>query len=253
MVILKLRLADLFDHLINEIQNRLQMLMSLYDAFIHHIIRNLISLGLDHDNLLVCCGNRGRHTVGLSLLSRRVKEIFLSVPAEDDAGDRPIERHIGNRNCCRSTDHSGNLRGAVTVNRKHFTGNDNIVAKIGGEKRTHRAVNQAGSKHCGKARLAFAALEAAGNTADCVEFLIKVNRKREVINPILRAGRSCACYEDNGLSVCHKNGCIAKFCQFADFHRELAAFVIHFKLAVIGEFSVLDNHFFYSLHCGRSI
>ena len=247
MVILKLRLADLFDHLVNEIQNRLKMLMCLYNAFVHHIIRNLICFGFDHNDLFMGCSNRSCHAIGLSLFRCRVKEIFLSVPAEDNTGNGPIERHIRDRDSCRGTDHSGDFGRAVTVNRKHFTGNNNIIAQIAGEKGTHRAVNQAGSQHCRQAGLALAALEAAGNPADCVELFIEVNRKREVVNPIFRTGRSSARYKNDRLAVRNEDSCIAEFSQLADFHRELTAFIIHFKFAVIGKFSVLDNHIFYSL------
>ena len=191
--------------------------------------------------------NRSRHAIGFSLFCCRVKEIFLSVPAEDDTGDRPIERHVRDRNSCRCTDHSGDFGRAVTVNRKHFTGNDNIITQIAGEEGTHRAVNQAGSEHGRQAGLALAALEAAGNPADCVKLFIEINGKREVVNPIFRTGRSGARYKNDRLAVGNEDSCIAEFSQLADFHRELTAFIIHFKFAVIGKFSVLDNHIVYSL------
>ena len=40
-------------------------------------------------------------------------------------------------------------------------------------------------------------------------------------------------------------------CILADLHLERTAFISHFKFAIVGEFSVFDNHVFYSLHCGR--
>ena len=177
VLVLELRLADLGDHLVDEVENRLQMLVSLHDALVHDVLGDLIGLGLDHDDLLVGCSDGGGHAVGLALLLGGVEQILLAVPAEDYARDGAVERNIGDADSGRRADHCGDLGAAVAVNGQHLAGDDDVVAQVGREQGAHGAVDQAGCENRGQAGLTLAAHEAAGDAADRVELFVEVNRR----------------------------------------------------------------------------
>ena len=244
VLILELGLADLGDHPVDEVEHGLKMLVRLHDALVHHVVGDLIRLRLDHDDLLVRGGDGRRHAVGFLLGGGGVEEELLTVPAEDDTGDGAVERDIGNGNGGGSADHRGDLGGAVTVNGEHFAGDDNVVAQVGREERTHRAVNKTARKHGVQRRTALAAVEAAGDTADGVELLIEVHGEREVVDAVLRAGGGGSGHENAGIAVADENGSVAELGHLADFHEERAAAVVHFVTLEIRKFLVRDDHSF---------
>ena len=219
------------------------MRMRLHDALVHDVVRHLIGLGLDHDDLLVGGGDGGDHAVGLALLLRGVEEVLLPVPAEDDAGDWAVERHVGNAHRGARADHGGDLRAAVTVDGQHLAGDDDVVAQVAREERAHRAVDQAAGQHGGQAGLALAAHEAAGDAADGVELLIEVHGQREVIHTVLRAGGSRAGDEHGRLAVADEDGGVAQLGELAGLHHEGTAFVLDLVALVVGELLVRgDDH-----------
>ena len=255
MLILKLGLADFLHHRVDEVEDGLKMLVRLNDALVHDLVGNLIRLGLDHDDLLVGCGDGGGHAVGLALLLGGVEEVLLTVPAENDAGDGSVKRNVGNRDGCGSADHCGNFGAAVTVDGKHLAGNDDVVAQVGGEQGTHGAVDEAGRQHCGQAGLALTTHEAAGDATDCVQLFVEVDGKGEVVDAVLGTCGSGAGDQNGGLTVGDQNCGVAKLRHLADLHLQGAAFVFDLELSVIGEFLVLDYHSYDSFLCigNRSI
>ena len=246
VLILELRLADLADHLVDEVEHGLQVLMRLHDALVHDIVRHLVGLGLDHDDLLVRGRNGGGHAVGLALLLRGVEEVLLPVPAEDDAGDGAVERHVGDAHRGARADHGGDLRAAVAVDGQDLAGDDDVVAQVAREERAHRAVDQAAGEHGGQAGLALAAHEAAGDAADGVELFVKINGQREVIHAVFRAGGGRAGDEHGRLAVADENGGVAQLCEFAGLHHEGTAFILDLVALVVGELLVRgDDHGFW--------
>ena len=252
VLVLELGLAYLGDHLVDEVENGLEVLMCLNDALVHDVLGNLIGLGLDHDDLLVGGGDGGGHAVVLTLGLGGVEEVLLAVPAEDDAGDGAVEGHVGDGDCGGCADHCGDLGGAVAVNRQDFAGDNDVVAQVGREEGTHGAVDQAGGQNCGQAGLTLAAHEAAGDAADCVELLVEVNGEREVVDAVLGAGGSGAGYENGGVAVLDEDCGVAELCHLADLHGEGAAFVHDLILLVIGELLLGDYHVFISFIFWRS-
>ena len=246
MLVLELGLADLLDHLVDEVENGLEMLVSLNDTLVHDVIGDLVGLGLDHDYLLVGGGDGGGHAVGLALFLGGVEEILLAVPAEDDAGDGAVERYVGDGDRGGRADHRGDLGRAVAVNAQHLTGDDDVVSQVTREERTHGAVDEAGGQHCGQAGLTLAAHEAAGNAADGVELLVEVHGEGEVVDTVLGARGGGAGDENGGLAVLDQNGRVAQLCELADLHGQGAAFVHDLVLLVVGELLVGDYHVCFS-------
>ena len=246
VLVLELRLADLGDHFVDEVENGLQMLVSLNDALVHDVLGNLIGLGLDHDDLLVSCRDGGGHAVCLALLLSGVEQILLAVPAENYSRDGAVEGNIGYAHRRRRADHCGYLGAAVAVNGQHLAGDDDVVAQVGGEQRAHGAVNKAGGKDRGQAGLTLAAHEAAGDAADRVELFVEVNCEREVIDAVLGTCRGGAGDQNGRLAVGHENGCVAQLRHLADLHLQRTALVLDLKLSVLGKFLVSDYHLFCS-------
>ena len=243
VLILELRLADLGDHLVNEVEDGLKMLMRLHDALVHHVVRDLIGLRLDHDYLLVSGGDGGDHAVAVvALLLRGVEEELLPVPAEHDTGDGAVEGNVGNGDGGGSADHRGDLRGAVAVNTQHLAGDDDVIAQVGGEEGAHGAVDKAGGQNCGQAGLALAAHEAAGDAADGVKLLVEVNGEGEVIDAVLGAGGGGAGDEHGRLTVFDEHGGVAQLRHLADLHGQGAALVHDLILLVVGELLLGDYH-----------
>ena len=246
MLVLKLRLADLRDHLVDEVKNRLEVLMSLNDALVHYVLGDLVCLGLDHDDLLMGCRDGGGHAVGLALFLGGIEQVFLAVPAEDYACDGAVEGNVGDADCCRCADHCGDLGAAIAVNGQDLACDNDVVAQVGREQGTHGAVDQAGCQDCRQAGLTLAAHEAAGDAADCVQLFVEIDRQREVINAVLGTCRCGAGNENGGLAVSHEDRCIAQLRHLADFHLQRTAFVLDLKLSVIGKLFVRDYHLFCS-------
>ena len=243
VLILEFGLAYLLDHFVYKVEYALQMLMSLYYAFIHDLIGDLIRLGLDHDNLLMRGGDRCRHAVGLSLFLSRVEEVFLSVPAENYTGNGAVKRYIRDRNGSAGADHGSDLRGAVSVYREDFDCNDDINIAM-------RGIYSNGQEKilimlCGQAGLSFAAHEASGNTSDCIELLVEINREREIIGAVLRACRCSAGHQDCCLTVFYQYCCIAQLREFSDLHAQRPSLIHHFIFAVVREFFVRNFHNIY--------
>ena len=242
VLVLELGLADLGDHLVDEIQHGLQVLVGLDDALVHHVVGDLVGLGLDHDDLFVGGCDGGDHAVVLTLGLGGVEEVLLPVPAEDDAGDGAVEGHVGDGDGGGGADHGGDLGAAVAVDGQHFAGDDHVVAQVGGDEGAHGAVDQAGGQHGGQTGLALTAHEAAGDAADGVELLVEVHGEGEVVDAVLGTGGGGAGDEDGGLAVLDENGGVAELCQLADLHGQGAALVHHLKLAVVGELLVGNDH-----------
>ena len=249
VLILKLGLADLGHHLVDQVQHGLQMLVGLDDALVHDLVGDLVGLGLDHDDLLVGGGDGGGHTVGGLLLMGGVEEELLAVPAQDDAGDGAVEGHVGDGDRGGGADHGGNLGAAVPVHAQHFAGDDHVIAQVGGEQGAHGPVDQTAGQHGGQAGLALPAHEAAGDAAHGVELLVEVHGEGEVIDAVLGTGGGGAGDEHGGLAVADQDGGVAELGHLAHFHGQGAALVHHFILAVVGELFVGDDHSGFSFVC----
>ena len=244
VLVLELGLADLLDHLVDEVEHGLHLLVRLHDALVHDVVGHLVGGSLDHDDLLVGGGDGDGHLVGLALGLGGIEEVLLTVPAEGDAGDGAVPGDVADGHGGAGADHGGYLGGAVAVDAEDFALDGDVVAQVAGEQRAHRAVDQAAGQHCGQAGAAFAAHEAAGDAAHGVELLVEVHGEREVIDAVARTRGGGHGHEHGGLAVLGQHGGVGELAHASDLHTQRAAAVVDLIHALVGELLVLDNHEF---------
>ena len=89
--------------------------------------------------------------------------------------------------------------------------------------------------------LALAAVEGAGDAADGVKLLLKVDGEGEEVDAVARTGRGRGANEHAGIAVADHDGGIGELGKLADLEREGAAGELHLVLVVVGELSVGDD------------
>ena len=236
--IVELGLADLGDHLIDEGDLLLILLVGHTDGLKHHIVGHLISAGLDHDHLLA----RGHHghiqVADLALLAGGVKEQLAVHQAHLQGGHRPIPGNVGNGQGGGGTDEGGYLGGAVVIHRHHGAHDGHIVAEIGGEQGADGPVDDAAGEDALLAGAAFAAVKAAGDPAHGVHLLLKVHAQGEEVDAVPGTGGGGDAAEHPGVAVAHHHGGVGKLGQLAHLQRQGAAGQIQLILVIAGELAL---------------
>ncbi len=212
----------------------------------HNVLGDLVSAGLDHNDLVAGGGDGAVHLAGLFFLARRVDEILAVLEPEADACDGSVERNVGDGDGGGGADHSGDLGAAVVINAHNGAGDDNVVSEVGGEEGAHRPVDHTGGEDTALGGLALAPVEAAGNAADGVELLLKLNGEGEVVDAVLRPCGGADGDENGGLTVSHHDGGVSELGVLAYLKLEGTARELHLVLSVVRKFSVLDYHSFFS-------
>ena len=244
VLILELGLANLLDHLVDEVEHGLELLVRLHDALVHDVLGDLVGGGLNHDDLLVRRGDGDGHAVSLALGLGGVEEVALAVPAEADAGNGAVPRDVGNRHGGAGAYHGGYLGGAVAVDAEDLALDGDVVPEVAREERAHRAVDEAARQDGGQARTALAAHEAAGDAAHGVELLVEVDAEGEVVNAVARARGGGHGDEDGGLAVLGEDRGVGQLGHAPDLHAQRTAAVVNLIHAAVGELLVLDYHSF---------
>ena len=150
----------------------LDLLVGELDGPEHDLLRNLLHLTLDHQDVV---DRTADHDVQVAL--GHLREIgvdgVLAVAADDaDLGDRASERDVRYGQCGRCGQ-SGQCVGLdVLVGRDERHGDVYFGVVVRGEERTERAVDQAGDEDLAVVGLAFALHEAAGIAAAGGVFLL---------------------------------------------------------------------------------
>ena len=248
VLVLELGLAYLLDHLVDEVEHGLELLVRLHDALVHDVVGHLVGGGLNHDDLLVRRGDGDGHPVVLALGLGGVEEVLVAVPAEADAGDGAVPGDVGNGHGGAGADHGGYLGGAVAVDAEDLALDGDVVPEVAREERAHRAVDEAAGQDGGQAGTALAAHEAAGDAAHGVELLVEVDAEGEVVDAVARARGGGHGDEDGGLAVLGEHRGVGQLGHAADLHAQRAAAVVDLIHALVGELLVLDYHSCCSFH-----
>ena len=197
----ELRLADGFNDRIDEGDDLLVGLVSQLNAAEQDVLGDFLGFGLDHDDLLRGGGDRAEHQRRSALLAGRVDDILAVEIGDLGRGHRAVPGHGGAGGGDEGAQRGDDLDGGFMVGGQGGGGDDDVVAELIVEEGAHRAVDQAHGQDGLFGGTALAAVEGAGNAADAVEALFKLNGQREVVHAGLGDGVAGDGREDHGVAV----------------------------------------------------
>ena len=239
--IVELGLADLGDHLIDELDLLLVFLVGLLDGLEHLIVGNLVGAGLDHDHLLAG-GDHGDVQIGdLALLAGGVDDQLTVHKAHLHGAHRAVPGNVGNGEGGGGADEGGDLGRAVMIHSHDGGHNGHIVAEVIGEQGTDGAVDDAGGQDALFTGAALTAIEAAGDAAHGVHLLLKIHAQGEEVDTVPGTGGGGGAHQHAGVTVAHHNGGVGQLRQLADLQSQGAARQLHLVLVVAGELTMGDN------------
>ena len=109
----------------------------------HDLLRQLLGLGLDHQNAFMRSGHDKVKFRAVHLIDSRVQHISTINPADARSGNRTKERHARQRQRRRGTNHCRNVWVVFHVMRQHCTDDLCFAFEVTWKKRTDWPVNQA--------------------------------------------------------------------------------------------------------------
>ena len=225
----KFRFADFCLYICDELCDLLDFLMTLCNRFEHGFVVHLVGACFDHNDLLAGTGN-GQLKVGmLSLLLVRADDDFTIHQTNLHTADWTVPRNIRDGQRKGGTQHTGNLRGVVLINRKNGHNNRNVVAHILREQRTDWAVHQTGGQDCLLGRAALTLDERAGDFTYRIQFFFKIDRQREKVYPFTRFLGSGHIDHYCGIAVANQYRAVCKTSHLACFKADLFAGKLGFK------------------------
>ena len=221
--------------------------MSKHDRVVHILIGYFLRACLDHDNLLLGSRNGKLEAASLTLLGGRVhnEAVFLG-HAHEHAADRSVPRNIGNGKGDGRTDHCGDLGRAVMIDRHNGEVEVYVVAQILREKRTDRAVDDAGGEDSLFGGASLTLEISAGDAADRIHSLFEIDGQREKIDAVAGTCGSGGAAKNRGVAVAHKAGAVCKSCELAGLDYERTSGKVRFKRLVIFKHTVLPFRFYFS-------
>ena len=116
-----------------------------------------------------------------------------------------------------------------------------VVAEIVGEERTDGAVDDAAGQDALLAGAALAAVEAAGDAADGVHLLLKVDGEGEEVDAVAGTGGRGGADQHAGVAVADHDGGVGELGELADLEGQRTAGELHFILVVAGKLTVGDD------------
>ena len=239
--VVELGLADLGDHAVDELDLLLVLVVGKLDGLVHGVVIDLVRAGLDHDDLLAG-GNDGDVKVGdLALLARGVEDKLAVHKADLERADRAVPGDVRDGEGGGGADQGRDLGGAVVIDAHDRRHDGNVVAEVIGEEGADGAVDDAARQDALFAGTALAAVERAGDAADGVKLLLKVNGEGEEVDAVAGTGGSGGADEHAGIAVADHDGGVGELGELADLEREGTACELHLVLAVIGELSPGDD------------
>ena len=162
-----------------------------------------------HNDLLKRSGNGELEVGDLSLLVGGVYNNLAVNKTHEHATDGAVPRNVGDGKSDGCTDHCGDLRRAVGVNRHDGEKKGDVVTKILGEKGSYRTVDNSACENCLLRGLTLTLEEAAGNLTYRIHLLIIVNRERKEVDALTGSGGcGCGC-EYGGLAVLNEGRTVA--------------------------------------------
>ena len=239
--IVELGLADLGDHLVDELDLLLVLLVGLLNGLEHLVVGDLVGAGLDHDHLLAGGDHGDVQIADLALFAGGVDDQLTVHQAHLHGAHRTVPGDIGDGQSGGGADQSGDLGRAVMIH-SHDGGHDgHVIAEVIGEQGADGAVDDAAGEDALLAGTAFPAVEAAGDAAHGVHLLLKVHAQGEEIDAVPGTGGGGGAHQHAGVAVAHHDGGIGQLGQLAYLQGQGTAGQLHLILVIAGELPVGDN------------
>ena len=174
-----LGLATGLDQLLDGLDDGLHLLVAKDHGAQHHVLGELGGLGFDHQHGLVGTCHDQIQLGFLQLRGRGVEHVLAVDVADAGSADGAVERHAGDGQGSRGTDHGGDVGIDLGVAGQHRQHHLDFIHEAFGEQRTDGAVDQAGGEGFLLGGATLALEETAGNAACGVELLEIVDRQRK--------------------------------------------------------------------------
>ena len=239
--IVKLGLADLGDHLVDEGHLLLVLLMGQLDGTVHGVVIHLIGAGLDHHHLLAGGDHGDIQIADLALLTVGVEHQLTIHQTHLQSAHRAVPGNIGDGQSGGGADEGGDLCGAVVVHAHDGTHDGHVVAEIGGEQGTDGPVDDTAGEDALLAGAALTAVEAAGDAAHGVQLLLEVHAQGEEVDAVTGTGGGGDAAQHAGLAIGDHDGGVGQLGQLPDLQRQRTARQLHGVLVVVGELALGDN------------
>ena len=225
----KFRFADLSLHVGDKLCDLFNLLVTFGDGVEHGLVVHLVRTGLDHDDLLAGTGN-GQLQVGTASLPLIRADDNLAVhQAHLHAADWAVPRNVRDGQREGGTQHTGNLRGVILIDRQNGHDDRNVVAHIFREQRTDRTVYQTGGQDGLLGRTSLSLEEGTGDFAHRIQLLLKIDRKREKVDALARLWGRGYIDQNGGVAVAHQHRAVCQAGHLSCFKGNLFAGKLCFK------------------------
>ena len=187
----------------DRVDRKLHLLMAEKDRAQHHVFRQLIGFGLDHQNRALGPGHHQIQGRILQLRGGRIHDQLAVHVSDASRPDRSFERDARQRQRSRGADQRRNIGVDFRIDRHHVQDHLHFVVEAVGEQRANRPINQARGQHLFFRRTPLTFEEAAWDAPGRIRLLDIVDRQREKVLP----GASLAGRHDRGQHhrIVHRN------------------------------------------------
>ena len=130
----------------DRLDHRLEALVPHHDGAEHHLFRQFLGLGLDHQHGVLRAGDDEVERGGLHLVDGRVELQRAADHADAGGADRPHEGDARQRQRGRGGDHRQDVGVVLQIMRQHGDDDLRVVAVALREQRADRPVDEAGDQ-----------------------------------------------------------------------------------------------------------
>ena len=212
----------------NRLDHRLEGGVTGHHRLQHGLFAELLGLQLDHQHRVRGAGHDQIERRILHLLDRRVRPDLALDHADASGPDRPHERHAGEGERGRGSDHRQNVRVGLEVIGEDRGDDLRVAPEVIGEKRSDRPVDQTGGEGLAVGRAPFALEIAAGNSPGRERLFLVVDGERKEILPGLRLLGGDHGRQHRGFAPCGEHRAIRLTGHPSGLERELAPAPVEF-------------------------